>query len=168
MALKKTSSEVQISSRVAQTLLNTFAQVEVDLSLSPLDNEIFVVTGLDLDTSPPDAVAGLDTEVKSYVSTTSQTTAQGINNSNVIGAQRLSIMAAGFVDGGVGFDQLGGTVPTGEVMAIAFIATNNFFVGIDSTNCVDFQAANCRVYGYRARADAATYAALVSSEVLSA
>jgi hypothetical protein len=168
MALKKTSSEVQISSRVAQTALNTFNQVEVDLSLSPLDNEIFVVTGLDMDTSPPDFIAGLDTDVQSYVSTTSQTGAVGINNSNVVGANRLNIKAAGSVDSGVGFTQLGGTVPTGDVMAIAYIATNNFFVGLDSTNCATLQSANCRLYGYRARADAATYAALVSSEVLSA
>ena len=168
MAMKRTSSDIQISSNVSQTVLNTFTQVEVDLSLSPLDNEIFVVTALDIDTRPPDAVAATDTEVKAYVSSTSQTAAVGINNSNVLGAQRLSIQALGFVDGGVGFDQLGGTTPTGELGIIGYIATNNFFIGIDSTACANLKSANVRLYGYRARADAATYAALVQSEVLSA
>jgi len=168
MAMKRTSSDIQISSRAAQTVLNTFTQIEVDLSLSPLDNEIFVVTGLDLDTSPPDALAAVDTDVQSYVSTTSQTSAVGIDSSNVLGANRLNIKAAGFVDGGVAFTQLGGVAPTGDLGIIGYIATNNFFVGIDSTACTTLQSVNCRVYGYRARADAATYAALVQSEVLSA
>ena len=168
MAMKRTSSDIQISSNVTQTVLNTFTQVEVDLSLSPLDNEIFVVTALDIDTRPPDAIAATDTEVKSYISATSQTAAAGINNTNVLGAQRMSIQAAGFVDGGVGFDQLGGTTPTGDLGIVGYIATNNFFVGIDSTACANLKSANVRVYGYRARADAATYAALVQSEVLSA
>ena len=168
MTMKRTSSDIQISSRAAQTALNTFNQIEVDLSLSPLDNEIFVVTGLDLDTSPPDAVAGVDTDCQSYVSTTSQTGAVGIDSVNVLGANRLNIKAAGFADGGVGFTQRGGVAPTGDLGIIGYIATNNFFVGIDSTNCTTLQSANVRVYGYRARADAATYAALVQSEVLSA
>ena len=168
MAMKKTSSDIQISSNVTQTVLNTFEQVEVDLSLSPLDNEIFVVTAIDMDTQAPDALAGLDTEVKAYVSTTSQTAAIGINNSNVLAAQRLNIKAAGFVDGGVGFDQLGGTTPTGDLGIVGYIATNNFFLGIDSTACANLKGCNARIYGYRARADAATYAALVQSEVLSA
>jgi hypothetical protein len=168
MALKRTSSDIQISSNVTQTIIDTFAQAEVDLSLSPLDNEVFVVTAVDIDTIPPDFVAGLNTQVKAYVSTTSQTAAIGINNSNVLSAQRLSIQAAGSVDSGVGFDQLGGTTPTGDLMNIGLIATNNFFIGVDSTNCLALKGTNVRLYGYRARADAATYAALVQSEVLSA
>jgi len=168
MALKRTSSDIQISSGVTQALPDTFTQVEVDLSLSPLDNEIFVVTALDIDTRPPDFQAGLDSQVKAYVSTTSQSVAPGIDNSNVLGSQRLSIQAAGSVDSGVGFDQLGGTTPTGALMNIGIIATNNFFIGVDSTNCINLKATNVRLYGYRARADAATYAALVQSEVLSA
>jgi len=168
MALKRTSSDVQISSTVVQAVLNTFTQVEIDLQLSPLDNEVFIVTALDIDTRPPDALAGLDTEVKAYVATTSQTAASGINNTNVLGAQRLNIQAAGFVDAGVGFDQLGGTTPTGDLSYIGIIATNNYFVGIDSSACANFKSTNVRLYGYRARADASTYAALVSSEVLSA
>ena len=168
MTLKRTSSDIQISSTVAQAVANTFTQIEIDLQLSPLDNEVFVVTALDIDTRPPDGVAGQDTEVKAYVSTTSQTAAVGINNTNVLGAQRLNILSAGYIDSGVGFDQLGGTTPVGDLGYIGIIATNNYFLGIDSTNCPNLKSTHVRLYGYRSRADASTYAALVSSEVLSA
>jgi hypothetical protein len=168
MAFKKTSSEIQISSGLAETGPNTFTQLEVDLSLSPLDNEIFVVTAVDLDLDFPSPVAATNTLVKGSVSTTSQTSAQGINNSNVLASGRTAIQAAGFVDGGVGFSQLGLTVPTGDVDYIGIIATNNFFIQVQGTANTAAKRVNCRVYGYRARADASTYAALVQSEVLSA
>ena len=168
MALKKTSSEVQISAGVTESAANTFTQVEVDLSLSPLDNEVFVVTAIDLDLQAPDAIAATDTDFTAYVSTTSQTATVGLDNSNVLTSSRKDIRAAGFVDGGVAFDQQGLTAPPGDTMMIGVIATNNFFIGCQGNNNAVAKRANCRLYGYRARADAATYAALVQSEVLSA
>ena len=168
MAFKKTSSEIQISSGLAETGPNTFTQLEVDLSLSPLDNEIFVVTAVDLDIEFPSAIAATNTQVKASVSTTSQTAAQGIDNSNVLASGRNAIQAAGFVDSGIGFTQLGLNVPSGDVDYIGIVATNNFFLQIQGTANLAAKRVNCRVYGYRARADASTYAALVQSEVLSA
>ena len=168
MALKKTSSEVQISAGLSESAANTFTQLEVDLSLSPLDNEVFVVTAIDLDLQAPDAIAATDTDFTAYVSTTSQTATVGIDNSNVLTSSRKDIRAAGFVDGGVGFDQQGMTSPPGDTGMIGVIATNNFFLGCQGNNNAVAKRANVRVYGYRARADAATYAALVQSEVLSA
>jgi hypothetical protein len=168
MAFKKTSSEIQISSGLAETGANTFTQLEVDLSLSPLDNEIFVVTAVDLDIEFPSPIAATNTQVKASVSTTSQTAAQGIDNSNVLASGRNAIQAAGFVDSGVPFTQLGLNVPSGDVDYIGIVATNNFFLQIQGTGNTAAKRVNCRVYGYRARADASTYAALVQSEVLSA
>ena len=167
MAIKKSSSDIQISAGLAETAANTFTQLEVDLSLSPLDNEVFVVTAVDLDIDPPDAITATNTQTKAYVSTTSLTSAQGIDNSNVLTASKKDIRAAGFADGGVAFDQQGLTAPEGMTGIIGIIATNNFFVGVQGNINLVAKRANARVYGYRARADAATYAALVQSEVLS-
>ena len=168
MAIKKTSSEVQISAGLTESAANTFTQQEVELSLSPLDNEVFVVTAIDLDLQAPDALAAVNTDFTAYVSTTSQTATVGIDNSNVLTSSRKDIRAAGFVDGGVAFDQQGLTTPQRESLYIGIIATNNFFLGVQGNNNAAAKRANVRVYGYRARADAATYAALVQSEVLSA
>jgi hypothetical protein len=168
MSLKQTSSEVQISAGLTETAPGVFSQLEIDLSLSPLDNEVFVVTAVDLDLQAPDAIAATDTDFTAYVSTTSQTATVGIDNSNVLTSSRKDIRAAGFVDGGVGFSQQGLTSPEGMSKWIGIIATNNFFLGCQGNGNLVAKRANCRVYGYRARADAATYAALVQSEVLSA
>lgn len=168
MAFKKTSSEIQISSGLTETAAGTFTQLEIDLSLSPLDNEVFVVTAVDLDLQAPDAVPATDTDVTAYVSSTSQTATVGIDNSNVITSSRKDIRAGGFADGGVGFSQQSLTAPVGDLGYIGIIATNNFYLGVQGNNNLLAKRANVRVYGYRARADAATYAALVQSEVLSA
>lgn len=168
MAIKKTSSEVQISSGLTETAPGVFSQLEIDLSLSPLDNEVFVVTAVDLDLQAPDAIAATDTDFTAYVSSTSQTATVGIDNSNVLTSSRKDIRAGGFVDGGVAFDQQGLTSPQGDAEWIGIIATNNFFLGCQGNNNLVAKRANVRVYGYRARADASTYAALVQSEVLSA
>jgi len=166
--IKRSSSEVQISSGVTETAPGVFTQVEVDLSLSPLDNEVFVVTAIDLDLQAPDAIAATNTDVTAYVSSTSQTATVGIDNSNCLTSSRKDIRALGFVDGGVGFDQQALTSPQGETDYLGIIATNNFFIGIQGANNLVAKRANCRLYGYRATANASVYSALVQSEVLSA
>ena len=57
---------------------------------------------------------------------------------------------------------------SGNLDYVALIATNNFFVAVQGTGNAAAKSVNGRVYGYRARADGTTYAALVQSEVLSA
>jgi len=59
-------------------------------------------------------------------------------------------------------------VPDTDVPYIAIIATSDFFVG-GTDNALNLNNLNgqFKIYGYRAKADAATYAALVQSEVLS-
>jgi hypothetical protein len=165
---KQTSSEIQISGGVSETAPNTFTQEQVDLSLSPLDNEIFVVTAIDLDLQAPDAVATVDTDFTAYVSSTSQTATVGIDNSNVLTSSRKDIRAAGFADCGVPFHQQGLTTPQGSTMYLGIIATNNFFIGCQGNGNLAAKRANVRLYGYRATATASVYAALVQSEVLSA
>ncbi len=103
MSLKRTSSTIVIGARVAETGPNTFTQGSVDLQLNPLDNEVFVVQAIDLDLANPDAIAATDTSVSGTLTTTSQTALPGLQSSNVLANAELSIRAAGFVDGGVGF-----------------------------------------------------------------
>ncbi len=165
--LKQTSAPLVVSFTVGETLANTFAQAEVDMQLNVLDREVMVVTGVDIDLLPPDALAGTDTRVRGSVSTTSRATIGDIADNNVIASARDDIRAAGFLDSGVGFQtQYGESPPVGmEFMNI--IATNNFFVQIQGGGNLGTKALTGRMYCYRAVADAATFAALVQSELLS-
>ena len=169
MTLKKTSSPITISGRVVETAANTFTQATIDLQLNPLDNEVFVVIAVDIDLSDPDALASLNTKTQGSLSNTSRSDTGNISNSNVFAAGIQAIRAAGFADSGVGFSKVSPETPTAANLDnIGILATDNFFAQIDGDNNLIPKTMNFKVYGYRAKADAATYAALVQSELLSA
>jgi len=167
--LKSTSSQIVISGTLVESAANTFSQTTVDLQLNVLDREIWVCTALDLDNGAPDALATVDTRVRASMSTTSRTAIGTIADSNVLGATDKRIRAAGFADGGVGFQEMHPDAPVGgDLDYIGLIATNDFFVQIVGENNVSAKTVNFRMWGYRAVADAATFAALTQSELLSA
>lgn len=169
MALKKTSETVLISNAVTESAANTFTDQQVSLQLSPLDKEVFVVTMVNLDPDAPDAIVGTSTTVDVSISTTQRTGVGTIGNSNVLASARTQIIcnAAMTADGGIPFvreDPLSADPHSGY---IGIVATDDFFLNIQGTGNGNAKAMRARVYGYRAKADAATYAALVQSELLS-
>ena len=121
----------------------------------------------DLNPAAPDAVAATDTAMTAQLTSTTQTDIVSLSNTNCLAVSERVIKAAGFVDGGVPFSHFSGETPTGDVDYIGLIATNNFFFGIKGSGNLAAKGASGRMWGYRARADASTYAALVQSEVLS-
>ena len=166
--LKQSSSVVSIGFDLLETAPNTFIQGEVDLNLSPLDREVFVVLAVNLDPFSPDSLAATDTFVRSSLTTTRQTAVQSIGNSNCLASAGTVIRAAGFVDGGVGFQTLGLETPPATLEYIGIIATNDFFVQCQGTANATPKGLAGKLYGYRAVASADIFAALVQSEVLSA
>lgn len=165
--LKQTSSVVSIGFQATETGANTFTQSTTDLNLSPLDMEVFVVLAINMDPYYPDAIAGTDTNINTSITSTSQTRVANLADSNCLAAASNAIKAAGWLDGGVGFQTTLETPPS-NLPYIGIIATNDFFVQIESAANLTAKAVHGKMYGYRARADAAIYAALVQSEALSA
>lgn len=165
--LKQTSSVIVIGASVEESAANTFTEAKIDLQLNPLDNEVFVVQAINLDVSDPDAIAATNTRVRGSMSTTSLTALGQLNQSQVLATSQHAIRAAGFVDGGVGFTRASMETPPATLEYVGIIATNDFFLQIDGQNNAAAKSMTAKVYGYRARADASTYAALVQSEVLS-
>lgn len=165
--LKQTSSLITISFTTSETAPNTFLQGQVDLQLNPLDNEVFVVQAIDMDPSPPDNLIGLNTACDSSLSTTSRQTVGSLGDSNVLAVGERIIRSAGAATNGVGFETLSSSSPATVLPYIGIIATNDFFVQLEGRNNANTMTVAGKVYGYRAKADAAVYAALVQSEVLS-
>ncbi len=166
--LKQSSSVIGVGFQAAETAANTFAQSQVDLNLSPLDREVFVVLAINLDSDFPDSIAGVDTRVRSQFTSTSQTDIVTLQDANCLSRLTHAIESAGYVDGGVGFTSQALETPPSTLEYVGIIATNDFFVGIKGTNCAGPKGMSGKVYGYRAVANADIYAALVQSEVLSA
>ena len=168
VGLKQSSSTVAIGFGIDESAANTFTQGSVDLNLSPLDREVFVVTAINLDPLAPDAVTGTNTQTNCSLTTTSQTAVATLSDSNCLATANLDIRAGGFLDGGVSFTRMGAESPPATLDYIGIVATNDFFVQIKGLNNVSIKSVFGKVYGYRAQASADIYAALVQSEVLSA
>lgn len=166
--LKQTSSVVAIGFNSSETSANTFSQSQIDLNLSPLDREVFVVLAVNLDASSPDGKAGNDTVVSSSLTTTSQSAVATLANSNCLAVSQNVIRGAGFTDAGPAFSTLGLETPPATLEYIGIIATNDFFVQVKGTGNTGTKEVNGKLYGYRATASADIFAALVQSEVLSA
>lgn len=166
MALKKTSQTIVIGARVVESAKDTFTEQQVDLQLNPLDNEVFIVQAVDIMLGRPDAVASTDTLMIGALTTTSQTSMPTFNNSSVLAMKQHEITSANATSA-VAFSSGAWESPPSQLDYIGIIATNDFFLQVQGLNNTSAHSMEVKVYGYRARADAATYAALVQSEVLS-
>lgn len=163
--LKETSSIITIGAAVVESGANTFTSDRVDLQLNPLDNEVFIVYGIDLDMVEPDLKDAATTNVNASVSTTQRTTVGGLQDSNVMASNRITIQSDGVsaVRGQFSSD----SSPATQLEYLAIIATNDFFLNVQGTGNAAAKSLIARVYGVRAKADASIYAALVQSELLS-
>ena len=163
--LKQTSSLITISFEVNESAANTFTQAIIDLQLNPLDNEVFVVQAIDMDPSPPDEIVGLNTACDSSLSTVARTTVGSLADTNVLAVGERLIRSSG--GAGVGFETISSSSPSTLLPYMGIIATNDFALQVEGRNNTNPMTVKGKLYGYRARADAAIYAALVQSEVLS-
>lgn len=166
--LDQTSSVISIGFRAIETAANTFVEQQIDLNLDPLNREVFVVMAIDMDPTAPDVVAGTNTAVSASLTSTTQTSVQSLANSNCLANAVLNIrMGAGSVEG-VPFSRQAKESPSALLEYLGIIATNDFFVQLQGTANSSTKAVSGKLYGYRAKASADIYAALVQSEVLSA
>ena len=163
--IKETSGLIVISADITESAANTFTDSRVDLQLNPLDNEVFVVYGIDLDVSAPELIAATTTDSRLSVSTTERTTVGGIGSPNVLAHSRITTqeLAGAAVTNSFASD----SAPSTMLEYLGIIATNDFFVNITGNNNVGTMLGSVRLYGVRGKADASVYAALVQSELLS-
>ena len=164
--LKQTSEVVAIGFSVDESGANTFTQGTVDLNLSPLDREVFVVLAINLDPFSPDYTQGTDSKVECSLTTTSKTQVVNLSDSNCLAASANVIKSD--QTSAVAFQSLGAETPPATLEYIGIIATNDFFVQVAGTGNTGARGVDGKLYGYRATASADIFSALVQSEVLSA
>ena len=163
--LKATSASIEISFGVVESAANTFTQGTIDLNLSPLDREVFVVTSINLDPLPPDNIANQNSFVKTALCSTSKTAVPTLSNNSCFAVANLFIRGSAL--GAVTFSTMA-EQPPATLDYLGILATNDFFVQIIGSGNTGPKSVSGKMYGYRARATADIYAALVQSEVLSA
>jgi hypothetical protein len=165
--LKQTSSLIVISEGLAESAANTFTSEKVDLQLNALDQEVFVVMGVDIDVNDPELVVGTNTVAQMSISTTERTSVGGIGNTNVLAHTRIEVQNDGAALAIRG-EYTSNSAPSTSLEYLGIIATNDFHLNIQGTGNAGVLFGNARLYGYRARADAAIFSSLVQSELLSA
>ena len=168
MALKKTSDIIAISFGLDESALNTYTEETINLSLDPLNNEVFVVVAVDLDVGAPSGLAGINTQSSMALTTTSKAAMPNLADSQCLARSQIKFQGAGYVDyAGVVITRSPET-PVGQLDYVGIVATNNVFVQVQGANNTGPIGGSGRMWGYRARADVGTYSALIQSEVLSA
>jgi len=164
-----TSAIITISGSTEELVPGTMVEEKVPLSLDILNREVLLVCAIDMNPQEPDALAGTNTFVEASLSTTSRTTLGNISNTNVLGAASKAIRAAGYVDGGVGFQDVSPETPTANALDyIGIVSTNDFFVQVQGFQNLVVKKVEWRMWCARARVSADIYAALVQGETLSA
>jgi len=176
--LTRNSSPIQVSARISESAANTYTTSEIELTLNALDQEVFVVTQVNIDPSAPSIpiVNGVNS-VSVALSSTNRTLLGTIADANVIATARREIGALVFTTSAGPPPELNGALysydredPLFAAQSedyIGIVATSSMFLGILGENNNGPMGADVRVYGYRAKMDAAGYAALVQSQVLS-
>jgi len=165
-AFKQTSQLLNLGAAVTETGANTFTQEEQTLPLSSLDREIFVVTDIQIEAGLPDTRAGQDTQVLAMVTKSSQDAMLNINSPTVIGVAALNLTSAGAEVSGPHSRKFPVVDSTGMKQDyLAIIATPNFFLSVKGNGNVGAKSSQVRITGYRAKAQADTYAALVTEEL---
>ena len=175
MALKRTSEVITISDVI--TIDPTFAVKEINLPLDILNREVFVVTGVDFQVVSEISFARLDSfgDIRGRLSSTRPTALPNLSNNNTLATLDFTF-GASFVGGPPAvsnfgaIEQLSGSTPPANMDYVGIIATDNCYLSQDldgNLGTANSATMNVRIYGYRAQADAATYAGLVQSEALS-
>lgn len=164
-----TSAVITISGNTAEAVAGTMVQEQIPLSLDILNREVLLVYAIDMNPDAPDALAATNTSTFASLSTTTRATVGTIADTNVLGFADKSIRAAGFLDGGVAFQDISPETPTASHLDyIGIVSTNDFFVQVQGQQNVNTKSVDWRMWAARAKVSADIYAALVQSETLSA
>ena len=168
MAMKTTSEVIIISGTIDESNPNTTTTKEFDLQLNPLDQEAFMVLGVQSDLALPDAVDAVNTGVGFSLSTTSRNSVGNLSSTNVFHVHNMGIRGSGGTTDGAAFDQVGPDSPQAmNLDYICLIATDQFYAQIVGQGNIAAKSADFKIYGRRVRLDSAQYAAIVQSELLS-
>ena len=165
MGYKFTSDTFQISAAVTETAVNTLTTQTINLNLDSLSREILVILMVDLDVTAPELVLGARTQMNVSLNDNSATGAGGLGTPAVIATANKTVLAD--VGGGaaVSFDNQEPKFAQMSDSPLFVSATDDLFLAIQGVaNGGIVGQGQARIFARRARADADTYAAILTSQ----
>jgi hypothetical protein len=166
MGLKQITDLVNIGGTVTETAANTFTEAQIGINLSPVNRQVFVITDVSFTSTQPELIAATQTAVSYQVTKTRQTTLIRANDPDLISSQQKFVFS-GVTEHNFAEVDFAGTQQStgGRNDYLMILATEDAFISCMGQNNVAAASAECRLTGYFATADAATYQALVLSEL---
>ena len=162
MAFKYTSDTFQISAFSQETAPNTLNTQTINLNLDSLSREILVIQYVDIDVSLPDLNAGVRTTISCSLND-SDVGVAGLSNRQAIAVASNSIIYDGIV--AVGFSNSEPRNSQQADIPLFVSATDDLFLSVLGVGNLAAQGlAQVRIFARRARADADTYAAILTSQ----
>jgi len=169
MSYKFTSDTFQISASVSETAPNTPTTQTINLNLDSLSREILVIQYVDMDLSSPNQEPGLRTQMNMAL-TDQPVGVVGLANPAAISVASNVILTGSAPGGTEGasvafsnaeprFAQMASDIP------LYISATDNLYLSIGGSQNTTFTGlGQVRIFARRARADADTYAAILTSQ----
>jgi len=170
MALKKTSSLMNLGGSINFVDGAAYAEIEMELPLSAIDRQVFVVTDVEVDHSVLffDAAPTGTVSITAHIARSSKDSVQGINNPEVIAtlqsATIQSVSGATYQASRTPDQASNGT----NKDYLTVIATPNWFIGglfSSTTGGMSDRGVSARITGYIATADVGTYSALIVEQL---
>ena len=169
MSYKFTSDIFQISANALETAPGGGAESMINVTLDSLSREVLVIMYVDLDISTPDLVAG----AKSFVNATLRDNAGGVtglSNPRAIVVGNNTVIAgsgagAGGIEGATSLSNVEPKVANMVDTPLFITATDDLFLAVQSGGGgASVGQCQARIFARRARADADTYAAILTSQ----
>lgn len=163
MGLTKKSESITLVGSVLVPAAGTFTQDQINLPLSVVQQQVFVIQSVSFDCQNTEAITGTATAMHLQLTSTSQTGQIFQDNLNLFANYDQQIIT----DGGAYLQYIDSENPSRTDLAghpIGILFTDNIFFGAASTNQTVDHYARVRITGYYAKADTATYVAGVASE----
>ena len=163
MGYKWTSETFTIREAVTETGANTFTEQTVNLNLDSLSREILVIQRVDLDVAYPDAIASTYTSVSASLANTSQTTPINIDDPDCI-ASGNTVIASPNPTSMVSFQEAMPESINAADVPLFIVATDNLYLGVKGLNNTNAKSCYMVLHARRAKADAGTYSAILTSQ----
>ena len=165
MAFKYTSDTFQISASIRESAPNTSTTQTINLNLDSLSREILVIQYVDMDLSSPELIAGLKCQIDASLND-ANVGVVGLANSQAIAVANNTILTEAGGAAAVAFSNAEPRFAQADTDTPLFVsATDDLFLSVVGTNNVGAQGlAQVRIFARRARADADTYAAILTSQ----
>ncbi len=165
MSYKFTSDTFQISAEVTESAPNTATQTTINLNLDSLSREILVISMVDLDVTSPELIAGSRTAMNVALNDNSTAGAAGLGTPATIATAQKFIAADAGAGMAVSFDNQEPKFAQMSDNPLFISATDDLFLAIQGINNGGIVGqGQVRIFARRARADADTYAAILTAQ----